>query len=68
MGWSGGNDVYTQVARFCLVHGISEEKSIKALTELIHTLEDQDWDTADECYGISKASDEALNRCGWGQD
>jgi hypothetical protein len=68
MEWYGGNDVYAKMARFCLIHGISGEKSIKMLTELIHTLEDQGWIPAVECFGISYASDVALHSCGWKQD
>jgi hypothetical protein len=45
MGWSGGVDVFDNVAGEIIAQNIDEDSAFAVLDALIDALEDQDWDT-----------------------
>jgi hypothetical protein len=62
MGWAGGSDIYREMAYGVDRKDIHPQVQILLLTTLASTLSDADWDTFDECWGISSVSDLVLKQ------
>lgn len=74
MGWSSANDIFDTVALSLEREFGGDEKPIvpvlrsrktAILKALIEVLEQMDWDTADEVYGVTEAGDMALDAMGY---
>lgn len=67
MGWSGGSQVLSDVAvAYSGTHRKWGNEAVNFFNQVIDSLEMQDADTLDECFGIYEPLDEALKEMGYG--
>lgn len=70
MGWARGSEVMGRIMDAARKH-IPDDKARQAFyLEVIHALEDCDWDTQNECEGEDDAFDKALREANpdWDED
>ena len=61
MGWGSGATIFEKVIISLQHHVPDFEQRVDIYTDLIEAFEEGDWDTQDDCRGIDKAYDEALD-------
>lgn len=61
MGWSGGSIHAQEVALALKREKLPMEVRKRVLRALVESLEDDDWDTQDDAYGVDKALDAVLD-------
>lgn len=60
MSWGGGTDIMFDVFTSFNKHEITDPVRLNLYVDLIKSLQDQDWGSADECQGQDPMFDEAL--------
>lgn len=61
MGWAAGSDVMRRFANLLRQRTVNEKLREGIYRDLISILQDEDWDTENECYGVDSVLDEVLN-------
>jgi hypothetical protein len=60
MGWSSGSRLFSQLVPIVEKYAPAPTR-VDIYLDLIAAFVDEDWDTLDECKGLSKSLDEAID-------
>lgn len=60
MGWASGSRVMTDIIRAVRKVKIDRPVKVALYKQIIRALEDNDWDTQDECLELDDCFDEAM--------